>query len=265
MENRRRCPICNTKGKKIFCGKIMKKYMIQYFQCPKCAFVFTEKPYWLDESYLDSITCIDTGIMERNIANVLATNILIKRYFSCNKVFLDYGGGYGIFTRMMRDIGFNWLWQDKYSKNYLARGFEYKGNEKLELVTAFELFEHFEDPMHELKYIFSITDTLLFSTLVYDKERKYKRFNSWWYYVPITGQHISFYSEITLSYIAKEVGVDYYKINDGLHLFTKRKISKLSLKLLFNENFAWILQGLYYYKAKKNSLSVKDMNTFIKK
>lgn len=251
MEDGVKCPICKSNGKKIFCGKILKKYIAQYYQCPKCAFVFIEKPYWLEEAYLNPITSIDTGIMSRNIDNVLVTNVLIKNYFSKNKIFLDYGGGYGIFTRMMRDIGYNCLWQDKFSENHLAREFEYEGNIRFELVTAFELFEHLEEPMNEIKYIFNITDSLLFSTLIYDKKRNYRKFNSWWYYSPETGQHISFYSEITLTYIAKKIGVNYYKINDGLHLYTKRKINKKKFNLLFNGKYAWIVQGLYYHKAKK--------------
>lgn len=265
MKNEMECPICKEKGRAIFQGKIMGKYEIQYYQCRNCAFVYTERPYWLEESYLDSITSVDTGIMSRNVDNVLAANVLLKNFFSCDKVFLDYGGGYGIFTRMMRDIGYNWLWQDKFSENYLARGFEYKNRQKIELITAFELFEHFDRPIEEMEYLFKISDSILFSTLLYDDGNKYKKFGDWWYYVPETGQHISFYSKITLEYIAKKYNVNYYKINDALHLFTTKKLNVQKLNALINRKYSWIIQSFYYHKARKNNRAVQDMNMILRK
>jgi len=261
----RECPICKTDGGKIFQGKIIRKYVIQYYQCPKCAFVYTEKPYWIEEAYRESITSVDTGIMQRNVDNVLMVNILVKNFFACDKVFLDYGGGYGIFTRMMRDIGYNWLWYDRFSRNYLARGFEYKNNQKIELITAFELFEHFEKPMEEIKNLFGISDSILFTTLLYDDERRYKKFRDWWYYVPETGQHISFYSKVTLDYIAKKFDVNYYKISEELHLFTKKKIERKKLDVLINGKYAWIIQMLLYHKGRKKGRAMADMNYVLKK
>ncbi len=38
--------------------------------------------------------------------------------------FLDYAGGYGVFTRLMRDIGFDFYWHDPYTQNLFANGFE---------------------------------------------------------------------------------------------------------------------------------------------
>ncbi len=210
------CLLCGRNGHEIFKGILLAKYSVQYFQCHHCGLVFIERPYWLEESYKDSISCIDTGAMSRNIRNVLFTNILIDKKFNRGGTFLDYGGGYGVFTRMMRDIGYNWMWIDKYAHNLLARGFEYQGKEKCELVTAFELFEHFAEPEKEMEVLFSLSDNILFSTLLYDKE-----FSDWWYYVPEAGQHIAFYSERTCRYIAADYGVNYYHLCDDLHLFTK--------------------------------------------
>ena len=42
------------------------------------------------------------------------------------KKFLDYGGGYGILVRLMRDVGYDFYWFDKYSQNIFAKGFECK-------------------------------------------------------------------------------------------------------------------------------------------
>ena len=61
------CNICQTPMNPIFTGKILQKYNVQYFQCPKCGFISTEKPYWLDEAYSDAIADSDTGYVYRNL------------------------------------------------------------------------------------------------------------------------------------------------------------------------------------------------------
>lgn len=257
------CPICENLGKKIFSGKIMKKYMIQYYQCNLCGFVYTESPYWLDEAYEDSITNVDTGIMERTVDNAVITNTLINFFFDDKGTFLDYGGGYGIFTRMMRDMGYNWTWYDKYSANFVARGFEYNGKDNILLLTAFELFEHFEKPISEIEHLLSISESILFSTIIYDTELAYKEFNEWWYYVPETGQHISFYSQKTLEYIAGKFNLYYYKINRGMHLFSKKQLNYIKLKILLSTKLAENARQFYYWRQRKKSLASIDMRTII--
>lgn len=254
------CLICKSQGKRILSGKILHKYDVQYFQCSKCGLVYTEAPYWIEEAYSDSITCVDTGIMNRNITYMLITNIIVDKYFNKNATFLDYGGGYGIFTRMMRDLGYDWVWQDKYSPNLLAGGFEYedKKKQKIELTTAFEVFEHLDNPMEDIKYMASITDSILFSTLLYDDALDFKNFDEWWYYVPQTGQHIVFYSRMTLEYIAKQFDFKYYKISDGLHMLSKRDLNSNELKRIANGKFAWIRQIVKYRVNSKRSLASKD-------
>lgn len=257
------CPICKNEGKKIFSGKIMQKYTIQYYQCHTCGFLYTESPYWLEEAYEDSITNVDTGIMKRTVRNVLITNVLMHFFFNKTACYLDYGGGYGIFTRMMRDLGYNWLWYDKYSENLVARGFEYNQQQGVKLITAFELFEHFDSPIEELEKLFSISNNILFSTLIYDKDLKYKNFEDWWYYVPETGQHIGFYSQRTLEYLAKKFNVYYYKISDDLHLFLNHRLNSLKCKALMNLIFSWWVQYFTFHIAQKSGLAGKDMRTIL--
>jgi predicted RNA-binding Zn-ribbon protein involved in translation (DUF1610 family) len=259
------CPICGTESKPVFQGKIMRKYIIQYYQCHRCGFLHTEKPYWIQEAYQDAITSVDTGIMLRTMDNVFVTNMLVHYYFDRDTKFLDYGGGYGIFTRMMRDLGYDWVWYDKYSENLTARGFEYDEKDEISLISAFELFEHFENPIEELKHLFSISKSILFSTLIYDEDLQYKNFEDWWYYVPETGQHISFYSQRTLEYIAKEYNVHYYKINEGMHLFTEQKIDHLKFRMLFHSRISGRLQYYHYKKNRRNGLAMQDMQTILKK
>jgi hypothetical protein len=123
-----KCKICNTENQSCFSSKLLNKYEVEYFHCSKCAFLQTEEPYWIEEAYDESINISDTGVMSRNLSLSQISTIVINIYFDKKKAFLDFAGGYGVFTRLMRDIGFNFYWEDKYSSNLVARGFEYKKN-----------------------------------------------------------------------------------------------------------------------------------------
>ena len=147
-----KCKVCNSESKKVHSGKILNKYNINYFQCTNCGFVQSENPYWLKEAYSSAISLSDTGIMSRNIMFSKLTTVIFSILLNRNASFLDFGGGYGILTRLMRDKGFNFYWHDQYAKNLVARGFEGKTIEKkYEAITSFENFEHFENPIEEIE------------------------------------------------------------------------------------------------------------------
>lgn len=111
------CKICNTKSKKIFKKKILDKYNAAYYQCPNCGFIQIEKPFWLNEAYSSAITSVDVGLVDRNIRFSNMVEDIILRNFNRNAKFLDFAGGYGLFTRIMRDKGFNFYREDKYCEN----------------------------------------------------------------------------------------------------------------------------------------------------
>ena len=262
------CKICSEMAKEVFTKRILNKYEVKYYQCPRCAFLFTEDAFWLDEAYTDALSVIDTGIMQRNLDMVLEVNVMIHTIFALkdnntkNTFFLDYGGGYGIFTRMMRDLGYQWYWSDKYAQNLVARKFEYNGEKPIFLITAFELFEHLPNPIEELKKIFNISKTVIFSTLLYDDEYNYQKKGDWWYYSVDTGQHISFYSKKTLEIIASLFHLHYCKISESLHIITDKKIKKIDL--LKYKIFHKYFREIAYRKQCKYSLAFEDMNLIIK-
>ena len=219
-----KCKICKEKSKYIFNAKILNNHQIEYFKCSSCGFVQTQTPYWLEEAYNDAISVSDTGVMVRNNSFAKTTSVIFSLLSKNNGSFLDYGAGYGIFTRLMRDKGFDFFWYDKYATNLLSRGFE--GDildKKYEAITSFENFEHFENPMEDIEKIFSLTDTVLFSTeLVPDITPNP---NEWWYYCLEHGQHISLFSKKSLEYIASKHNYNLISNNSNLHILSKKKIS----------------------------------------
>lgn len=208
---------------KQFESTILGKYEGVYFQCPICHFLQVATPSWLGEAYKEAINLCDTGILARNNRLSEITALIIYYFFDQSGVFVDYAGGYGIFTRLMRDVGFDYYWCDKYSQNVLAKGFEYKDNQKIELLTAFEVLEHLEDPFQDLDQMTTISRNLLFSTELLPSPLPSPE--QWWYYGIEHGQHISFYTEETLHYIANHYGLTYYNIC-GLHLLTEKPIEQ---------------------------------------
>lgn len=94
----------------LFTGRIMNKYDVKYYRCNQTGFIQTEEPYWLNEAYSDAITKLDIGLPVRNVdLSVKVSKLLVKYFDHAGKKFLDYAGGYGLFTRLMRDKGFDFL------------------------------------------------------------------------------------------------------------------------------------------------------------
>lgn len=256
------CKICGSQTTKIFNTQVLYKYDVAYFQCQSCEFGQTEKPYWLDEAYISSMNLSDTGVMLRCERMSKITTSLISLFFNTNGKFLDYAGGFGVFTRTMRDIGFDYYWSDPYTKNEIARGFDGSENERYELVTTFESFEHFEFPLEELEKILKITDNIVLTT---DVSPTKPIARDWWYIAPEHGQHIAFHSRKSFEVMAKKYQLHYYN-TANVHVLTKKKLGFFAAIFL---NFKYakhlLYAGYFIFAPFIKSKSVSDMNSFYEK
>jgi hypothetical protein len=250
-----KCTICSNESKPIFIAKILRKFDVQYFHCPYCNFLLTEEPFWLKEAYRESINVTDTGILQRNITLSEVTSTILYFFFDRNAKYLDYAGGYGIFVRLMRDIGFDFCWHDLYSNNLLARGFEYKNTDTIHLITSMESFEHFPRPLDEIDKMLAISPNLLFTTELLPN--LVPKPCDWWYYGFEHGQHISFYSRKTLQLIAKKYNLELYTNGSNIHLFTQKNISKTLFKFLIKHHKKRWLHN--HVRKNINSNTFNDM------
>lgn len=255
-----KCKICNNESKLIFDAVVLYKYDVKYYQCTNCGFGQTEEPYWLQESYISPMNLSDTGVMFRSERMSKITTSLVYFFFNKKGTFLDYAGGLGVFTRQMRDIGFNFLWNDPYTKNELARGFEGGLDRKYNAVTTFESFEHFEHPLEEIEKIVKITDTIILTTdLISVPAPSHK---DWWYYASEHGQHVAFYSKKSFSEIAKKFGMNYYNAMN-VHILTKTKIGFVGTSFLKFKYAKHLLYASFYLiNPFLKSKSLEDMNSF---
>lgn len=217
----------------LFTATILNKYKVSYFQCNETGFVQTEEPYWLDEAYSSVITKLDIGLLGRNINLSNELEKILSKNFNSDGKFLDYGGGYGVFTRLMRDKGFDFYNTDRYCDNLFAEFFDLKDidtDTRFEMVTAFEVMEHLPNPYAELETVLKYSDSFLFSTELLPNPTP-KSVNDWWYFIPETGQHVSIFTEAALTYMAKKLGYNFYTDGQRWHLFTKKELRTNPFKI----------------------------------
>ncbi|MBT8338405.1 MAG: class I SAM-dependent methyltransferase [Desulfatitalea sp.] len=235
--DKKRCVICEGKMLFAFRTTVLFKYMVSYFHCAKCGLIQTETPYWLNEAYDEAISILDTGIVARNVSISKTLGFLLLYLFGKRGRYLDSAGGYGVLTRLMRDYGFDYYWQDPYCSNLFARGFEASPlKQQYNAVTAFEVLEHLEHPLEFIREKLSLaqSDIFIFTTILYQK--KVPEPNGWWYYAHESGQHISFYSRKTLSVIAERLAMSVFSYGN-MHILSKYRLNKTVLSIIMNPVF----------------------------
>lgn len=215
------CKICGAPSNDLFTTQILGKYPVKYYECSSCKFIQTEEPYWLEEAYASPINETDTGLLARNIQFLPLVSTLLYYLFGKKGMYVDYGGGYGVFTRLMRDVGFDYYWTDPKCENIHARGYVWNETQQPTAMTLFETFEHFTDPVMEVHNLLSISKNIIFSTTMAPTPAPEP--NSWWYYGREHGQHVALYRPQTFKYLAK-LNNTHYSNFGNLHVFSEKVI-----------------------------------------
>lgn len=225
-----RCRICNCESLPLASARVLYRYDVTYFRCTQCGFTQTEEPYWLAEAYSHAIARLDVGSVRRNVLSARVTAGVIEAYFDWKSRFLDFGGGHGLFVRLMRDAGYDFRWQDKFADNVYARGFEAapKGTERYGMVTAFEVFEHLVSPVEGVEEMLAYAPSLLFTTDLMPSRSPLP--NEWWYYTLPTGQHVSLFTKRSLEILAERFGLRLHT-NGALHLFAPHGMTVRGFRL----------------------------------
>jgi len=243
------CKICANIVMPAFRKKVLHKYDVQYYICNKCMFMQTDDPFWLTEAYSDAINATDLGLISRNKIFTELVSLQLRLIGGHKSKYLDYGGGYGMFVRMMRDSGYDFYCYDQYCENIFSKNFMHDDpaitSEHYQAITAFEVFEHLEHPISEIEKLLAHTDTILFSTELTSSCTG--NIEDWWYVMPEHGQHIAFYHRKTLEFISKKYKLNLYTNNRTLHMLTKHSVNPL------------------YYKFASSYVFTRMFNTFFNK
>lgn len=224
------CRICGGTTHAIGAALILGRHEGVYKSCERCGFTFVENPFWLKEAYESAITKVDLGSVQRCEQYSRLLKTLIHLHSDAGGRFIDYGGGYGLLVRRMRDLGYDYHWYDEYCQNIFATGFEVERGacKDFSLLSAFEVFEHIVDPVTELQKMTEFSKHIIFSTELISRPAPQP--GTWWYYAPEHGQHISFYTWDSLNRLARRLNLR-FSTAGPIHMFSAKKVSPTLLRL----------------------------------
>lgn len=215
------CHLCGCTAVYQFDQPMLGHYIARYFRCRRCDLLQVEAAPWLDSVYQDAVHPCDVRMVSRNLAMRECCQRIIARYCPQGQRFLDYGGGTGLFTRLMRDAGYEFYRHDAYAPNLFARYFDRQNLpvelRHFDLVTCFEVVEHALDPASIWDELFTNAPLLLCSTCLLP-EWPPDRLRNWPYLGSEHGQHLAFYSPRTLAWLATRYGKHHHSAGD-LHFF----------------------------------------------
>jgi SAM-dependent methyltransferase len=198
---------------------------ISYFLCEHCGFCFApEFSKWRLEDFESKIynseyVLVDPDYVDvrpranaRHLAQLFGDKVPNIRH-------LDYGGGDGLLSEVLRKSG----WQSSTYDPFVDRDIRLEDLGKFGLITAYEVFEHVPDVMRlisDLSLLLDEKGTVLFSTLLSDGNLGPNQPLTWWYAKPRNG-HISLFSRKSLSMLGAKVGFNFFSFSPGFHAFCR--------------------------------------------
>ena len=241
--NNANCPICTTPSNGLFHVLVQGEKKVELNSCPNCEFAFYPDQNWISHSFSDELNALDVGATDRTIIAADYLSVVLKSLKLANGRFLDYGGGYGLLSRIMRDRGFNFENHDPFTKQIFPTSGLTSSNpleQKYDAVTLIEVALHFEDPLQEFKKLLELSDNVLFTAVLTDK----KLDSDWWYLSPETGQHIALFSRKTLEEIADKLGVHVTSDGKFFHVFHRKELTQITRMLTKKQYLIFALASL---------------------
>ena len=252
------CRVCETPTDDFAGARVLGHVDVRYGRCAACGLVMALHPTWLEEAYGDAIAKLDVGLLDRCqiLASVTASVLRAERLRSGR--FLDWAGGYGTLTRLMRDRGYDFAHHDPMAANVFAEGHAdaRPGSTRYDLVTAFEVLEHLTDPVSALAPLASSTPRLLVTTQVVPSPAPSP--SEWDYYALESGQHVTFYTPSSLEALARRLGFDGVVTSSLVHLFHRGRVSPITRALVRRPAESYGLGHLASLADRRHSLMQSD-------
>jgi hypothetical protein len=230
-----RCPVCTGEARILgevdfnkSCedrnGMLLPKshQAVRYFLCDGCGFCFApEFRRWSDRRFKERIYNDDYVLVDPEYAGVRPerTAEFVDSVFGRARdraSHLDFGGGSGLTSRLLRDRG----WQSSSHDHFVDGRRKLSQAATYDLVTAWEVFEHVADPrrlMADLSRVAHPQSVIMFSTLLSDGHIGRGQALDWWYLAPRNG-HVSLYSRTSLATLLRAYGFKVFHLNEGTHV-----------------------------------------------
>ena len=227
------CKLCGGATIYKFSKTLLKKFDARYHLCSNCGSLQVLDTAVLDEAYRNQNWALDTGLVARNLLLAGQLPLLFDGLLAKNDLIVDYGGGTGLLTRLLRDMGFIVLAYDKFGMPLFVNAFHVSSIDNLtcKAMIASEVLEHFDRPCEEIEMILSHTEMLIFTTEFYSAQDE-----NWWYRAPFTGQHIFFWSAKAVEAVFAKFG--FKLLNFGFYKIGIKE-SLLATGNVRNRLFAW--------------------------
>lgn len=222
------CLVCASTVLPFESALVLDKYHAEFVRCSSCGLIFASEPSWIAESYETVYAQTDLGVADRALLNAATVALLIRLFGrgACSGV--DFGGGNGLFVRLMRDRGFDFRLFEPQAENVFAGGYETDSLD-FPLLTAFEVLEHLEAPHQDLGPALGRAELGFFSTALLPDPPP--PLGDWWYYQLETGQHITFWTKEALRRFAVPYGLK-VSSTKNFHVFAKSRIPASLLRAL---------------------------------
>lgn len=229
------CPVCGGGAISFDQAIVFGNVHVEYLMCVEDCCIFIPAPSWLDRSYEDALSASDVGSVARTEDLAELTSLLLRTVFRNISSCLDYGAGYGLYVRMMRDRGHKFEYWDPYGPNLFARGFavESPTEASFSCVTAFEVIEHLTDPIESLLPMAKSAELMILSTSLVPDSLPAP--DEWWYYSLETGQHVTLWRPAGIQRLAALMGFRVISIG-SLHIFSRRRLPRRLLRVFLSRH-----------------------------
>ena len=210
------CPLCESRETEFFHQEI-NGHKRQYFKCNNCDLVFANpNNLLLNNEEKSRYENHNNSNASDGYLNFLRTLIdPMKKYILEGHQGLDFGSGpYPMLVNTLKSEGFQIEGFDPYFANFkklLESQYDY--------IFCCEVSEHFNSPKESFKLLSNLLKKGGFLGVKTSLLNSSIDFSNWYYKKDDT--HISFYSEISMAYIAKVNSLKLLSLSDTVIIFQK--------------------------------------------
>ena len=159
------CPVCGAEPDQILTYDVLGGRTARLMACGTCAFCFVADPTWLRDSFTSQLNTLDVGSADRSLLVAAFVRGLLGRKRRQRWKVLDFGGGDGLLTRVLRDRGVDARWTDPFCEPAYAVGPPADEIDRFDLAVMSEVALHLTDPLATFRELLGRADRVLFTAV----------------------------------------------------------------------------------------------------